>query len=156
MFGSADRCYKFTARFLDKIAAKICTTLKCDVTKYEFNIYRIAHFKTSILLKIEQYASTNKYVTRTFINRYADFSICRQLLTRRHYENELSKHGGSLVFESNLNPADLKYLHIKNLFLKDILYTWCYLNYDKNPQEINAQILWNNSHVRNQSKPFVF
>ena len=72
------------------------------------------------------------------------------------YENELSKHGGSLVFESNLNPADLKYLHIKNLFLKDILYTWCYLNYDKNPQEIKAQILWNNSHVRNQSKPFVF
>ena len=75
MRGSADRCYKFTVRFLDKIAAKIGTTPKCDAAKYKFNIYRIAHFQRSTLLKFEQNASTNKHVTREFINRYVDFSV---------------------------------------------------------------------------------
>ena len=76
MHGSADRCYKFTVRFLDKIAAKIGATLKCDADN-KFDIYRIAHFKTSILLKFEQNASesTKKHVTRTFIIRYVDFSV---------------------------------------------------------------------------------
>ena len=62
MLGNADRCYKFTVRFLDKIEAKIGTTLNATQQNIKVNFYRIAHFKTSILLKFEQNASTNKHV----------------------------------------------------------------------------------------------
>ena len=65
------------------------------------------------------------------------------------YVKDLSKYGGLLLFQSNLAPADIKSLNIRNSFLNDILYSWCSLNYDYEPKVINSQILWNNSHIKN-------
>ena len=50
------------------------------------------------------------------------------------YVKELSRYGGLLLFQSNFAPADIKLQNIKNEFLKDILYSWCSLNYVKEPK----------------------
>ena len=71
------------------------------------------------------------------------------------YIKDLSRYGG-LLFQSNFAPADIKSLNMKNSFLKDILYSWCSLNYEKEPKDINSQILWNNSRIRNLNKPLDF
>ena len=69
---------------------------------------------------------------------------------------DLSKYGGLLLFQSNLAPADIKSLNIRNSFLNDILHSWCSLNYDKEPNDINSQILWNNSQIKNVNEPLAF
>ena len=67
MLGSAGRCYKFTVRFLDKIAPKICTTLKCDATKYKFNI---SYDQDCEIKRMHFFDKLNKYrKNKTDINR---------------------------------------------------------------------------------------
>ena len=46
---------------------------------------------------------------------------------------------------SNLAPADIKTLKIRNTFWKAILNSWSLLNYNKDPKNIGSHILWNNS-----------
>ena len=72
------------------------------------------------------------------------------------YVHELDKYGGFLFFKCNLRADDLKLLKIKNTFFKDVLYSWCLLNFDKNPINIGTQLLWNNSFIKHQSKRIVF
>ena len=50
------------------------------------------------------------------------------------YVHELDKYGGLLFFKCNLRADDLKLLKIKNTFFKDVLNSWCLLNFDKNPK----------------------
>ena len=72
------------------------------------------------------------------------------------YMHEMSKFGGLLFFKCNFSVDDIKSLKIKNTFLKDVLYSWCLLNHDKDPKNINSQLLWNNSFIKHQSTPIVF
>ena len=72
------------------------------------------------------------------------------------YVHELDKYGGFLFFKCSLRADDLKLLKIKNTFFKDVLYSWCLLNFDKNPKHFGTQLLWNNSFIKHQSKPIVF
>ena len=64
---------------------------------------------------------------------------------------------GLLLFQSNFAPADTKKnSFIRNTFCKDILCRWCSLNYDKEPNDIDSQILWNNSHIKSHNKHLAF
>lgn len=47
-------------------------------------------------------------------------------------------------------------LKITSTFLKEILIAWSKINYDKDPQHIKTQILWNNSHIKNNNDTMVF
>ena len=64
------------------------------------------------------------------------------------YFHELEKYGGLLFFICNLRADDLKLLKIHNMFFKDVLYSWFQLNFDKNPEDIGTQLLWNNSFIK--------
>ena len=61
----------------------------------------------------------------------------------------------ALFFKCNI-LVDIKSLKIKNTFLKDVLYSWCLLNHDKDPKNIDSQLLWNNSFIKHQSTPIAF
>ena len=54
------------------------------------------------------------------------------------YMHEMSKFGGLLFFKCNFSVDDIKSLKIKNTFLKDVLYSWCLLNHDKDPKMLTA------------------
>ena len=103
------------------------------------------------MVDLNQYLNS---INITWIKRLADKESTGAW--KLFYVKDLSRYGGLLLFQSNFAPADIKSLNIKNSFLKDILYSWCSLNYEKEPKDINSQILWNNSHIRNLNKPLAF
>ena len=71
------------------------------------------------------------------------------------YLHELNKYGGMVFFKCNFAAEDVKLLDINNIFLKDVLYSWCTLNFDKNPENIGTQLIWNNSFIKHQLKPII-
>jgi exonuclease III len=72
------------------------------------------------------------------------------------YENILKKCGGNLIFECNLDTPDIKNISKNNFFLKDVLLAWRSVikcsQLDKNHKEMH--IIWNNSDIRIDNKPF--
>ena len=68
----------------------------------------------------------------------------------------LKKIGGTLLFKCNLNKADILKLNIKNVFLQDTLLAWSNLIYEKQPKQLLNQVLWNNTHIRNDNKLLIF
>ena len=58
-------------------------------------------------------------------------------------------------FKCNFAAEDVKLLDINNTFLIDVLYSWCTLNFDKNPENIGTQLIWNNSFIKHQLKPII-
>ena len=103
------------------------------------------------MVDLNQYLNS---INITWVKRFADKENTGAW--KLFYVKDLSKNGGLLLFQSNLAPADIKSLNIRNSFLNDILYSWCSLNYDNEPKDINSQILWNNSHIKNVNKPLAF
>ena len=71
-------------------------------------------------------------------------SIWKQLMNKI-----LQKFGGIVLFKCNMNTSDVKKLRIDNVFLKDIILAWSNLNYEKEPKNLHKQVLWNNTHIKN-------
>ena len=60
-----------------------------------------------------------------------------------------TKMHNTLFWECNISPQDVQFFQIKNNFWKDVLWSWCDINFKTpEPQEIGHQILWYNSHIK--------
>ena len=68
------------------------------------------------------------------------------------YLNHLEKCGGEFIFECNISIKDLNNnLKIESVFLLDILKSWSCINYSNSVENIKKQIVWNNSHIKNDN-----
>ena len=73
------------------------------------------------------------------------------------YLKQIDKFGGKLIFECNLNLKDLiKSFKIDSGFLSDILQSWCTLNFNENIDNIKKEVIWNNSHIKNNNKTILY
>ena len=59
----------------------------------------------------------------------------------------------SNIWRCNLAPQDARKLKFTNSFWKDVLVAWCEYNYYQE-KRVENQVLWYNSQVRIQGKPF--
>ena len=64
------------------------------------------------------------------------------------YSEKLSKYGGKLIFECNIDQSDIKNIFPKTGFLQDIILAWNEINTNKKPVHIGKEILWNNSFLK--------
>ena len=68
----------------------------------------------------------------------------------------LKRHGGNLVFSSNLKRQDVPLLNLTDPFLTEIVEYWSTLNYrDENLDFFSTQI-WQNSLIRIENGPFFY
>ena len=68
------------------------------------------------------------------------------------YLKQLDRFGGKLIFECNISIKDLdNKKKIESRFLLDILQSWSCINYSDVVEDINKQILWNNSYIKNNN-----
>ena len=75
---------------------------------------------------------------------------------KRIYYNKLNKHGGNLIFESNLTEKDAKCLFNKSIFLQDIIIAWQKVAHeDLKPIKPNT-VIWNNSNIRSGNSPLFY
>ena len=65
---------------------------------------------------------------------------------------------GELIWRCNLDPKDATKVFSEKNFWVDILKAWCELNFKKEVTqgEIENQIIWLNSHIKREGKPFVW
>ena len=69
------------------------------------------------------------------------------------YIDKLEKNGGNLIFESNTCEKDFyEVQHKGSKFLSDIVQSWSTIHFNNNPDNINNQILWNNSFIKKDNK----
>ena len=72
------------------------------------------------------------------------------------YETMLNKYGKQLICKCNLNAKDTDKLEIKSRFLKDILLAWSNVNFWDDISNIGKEIIWNNTNIKSNIKPFFF
>ena len=58
------------------------------------------------------------------------------------------------IWRANLKPQDVEAVGIKHAFWKDVLKSWCEFNYWRN-FTLENQMIWYNSRIRVENKPFV-
>ena len=68
----------------------------------------------------------------------------------------LQKHGGKIVFLSNLKPQDVPQLNLRDPFLREILEHWTSLNYRKEILDFNSMGIWHNSLIRIDNRPIFY
>jgi len=68
----------------------------------------------------------------------------------------LNKYGKQFIFKSNLNTKDTEMLGIKSKFLKDLLAAWSSVNFKEDITNFGKEIIWNNTNIKSNSKPFMF
>ena len=66
----------------------------------------------------------------------------------------LNKYGQQFIFKCNLDAKDTEKLDIKSRFLKDILLAWSNVNFKDVISNIGKEILWNNTNIKSNIKPF--
>jgi len=67
-----------------------------------------------------------------------------------------NKYGKQFIFKSNLNTKDTEMLDIKSKFLKDVLAAWSSVNFKEDFTNFGKEIIWNNTNIKSNSKPFMF
>jgi len=72
------------------------------------------------------------------------------------YETMLNKYGKQLIIKCNQNAKDTEQLEIKSRFLKDILLAWSNVNFKDDIFNIGKEIIWNNTNIKSNIKPFIF
>ena len=71
------------------------------------------------------------------------------------YKKMLSQVGGDFFFHCNYHYLDVQKHFPSQNFFRDILESWCKLNY-KEDYHVTEQILWNNYKIKHLSKPIVY
>ncbi len=64
------------------------------------------------------------------------------------YNVELNKYGGDLIFKCNLSKNDANNIITKYTFLKQIVMSWCKINYKHDQDIISNEIIWHNSKLK--------
>jgi len=70
------------------------------------------------------------------------------------YEAMLNRYGQQFIFKCNLNTKDTENLKINSRFLKYILLAWSFVNFRNDITNIDKEIIWNNSNIKSNIKPF--
>ena len=73
---------------------------------------------------------------------------------KRIYYNKLNKHGGNLIFESNLTEKDC--LFNKSIFLQDIIIAWQKVAHEDLKPITPKTVIWNNSNIRSGNSPLFY
>jgi len=68
----------------------------------------------------------------------------------------LNKYGKQFIFKGHLNNKDTETLEIKSRFLKDVLVAWSYANFKDEITNFGKEIIWNNTNIKSNAKPFMF
>ena len=78
------------------------------------------------------------------------------ILTKLAYYHINAKIRNTLLWECNLRPEDVRFLNCKNAFWNDVVYSWASVNYCDpiEIKEIATRILWYNSNIRRNGRPF--
>ena len=96
--------------------------------------------------------SFNQSLKMKWIKGYLDDDY--QAKWKSFFNYYLERHGGNLVFSSNLKRQDVPLLNLTDPFLTEIVEYWSTLNYrDKNLDFFSTQI-WHNSLIR--IEPFFY
>ena len=65
-----------------------------------------------------------------------------------HYNKTLSKHGYD-IFKCNISKTDANKLNFNHTFLKNIISSWCSINYTtESMNNLPKEIIWNNSNIK--------
>lgn len=64
------------------------------------------------------------------------------------YNSELNKFGGTNIWKYNTNVNDASNFQLNFTFLKQILTSWCKINYNKTVKNLAKEFLWNNSNLK--------
>ncbi len=67
------------------------------------------------------------------------------------YIEQLKTFGGTFIFECNIKYEDANNIH-KHKFINSILTAWSKINFTESNVIISKQVLWNNSHIKNEAK----
>ena len=70
------------------------------------------------------------------------------------YLEIMEKIGGEFFFSCNCHFSNINHL-ILNKFLRDVLISWCKINYSE-PNSFKTEILWNNSKIVDRKIPFMY
>ena len=72
------------------------------------------------------------------------------------YNSILNKYGGKLVFESDIDQADVKRMLKKNNFISEIIQSWQFLkNKDTTPPQ-HKTVVWNNSSIKQNNTTLIY
>ena len=72
------------------------------------------------------------------------------------YNSILNKYGGKLVFESDIDQADVKRMFKNNIFLSEIIQSWQFLkNKDTTPPQ-HKTVVWNNSSIKQNNTTLIY
>ena len=117
--------------------------------------------KRNIIINNYEYGGLKMLDIEKFMNSLKSSWIKRLLNDKNNgkwkifYNDKLTKFGGKLIFESNLNEKDVKTLIPKTGFLQDIILAWSKINFDSSEKKnIGKELLWNNSFIKNGGRPF--
>ena len=97
-------------------------------------------------LKMIEIQSFNQSLKMKWVKGYLDDD--NQVKWKSFFNYYLERHGGNLVFSSNLKWQDVPLLNLTDSFLTEIIEYWSTLNYrDENLDFFSTQI-WHNSLIR--------
>ena len=96
-------------------------------------------------LKMLDIKTFNSSLKSIWIKKYLDIKNTGKW---NFFDFYLAKHGGKILFAGNLNLDDLRYLNIKEDFLKEVLHIWAEINFQNIPKDFEEIPLWHNSLIR--------
>ena len=116
---------------------------------------KIAKIKHNILIQtIDNIRNILHTAKASWVKRLVDDknkSSCNTL-----YNSILNKYGGKLVFESDIDQADVKRMFKNNIFLSEIIQSWQFLkNKDTTPPQ-HKTVLWNNSSIKQNNTTLIY
>ena len=105
-------------------------------------------------LKMLDIKTFNSSLKSIWIKKYLDIKNTGKW--ELFFDFYLAKHGGKNLFAGNLNLEDLRYLNIKEVFLKEVLRIWAEINFQNTPKDFEEVPLWHNSLIRIGKMPVFF
>ena len=68
----------------------------------------------------------------------------------------LCNHAATAIFSDNLKPEDVETLKIEDPFTKELIESWCRLDFNHNPPSFSRMSICYNSLIRINGKPFFY
>ena len=97
-------------------------------------------------LKMLDIKTFNSSLKSIWIKKYLDIKNTGKW--KLFFDFYLAKHSGKKLFAGNLNLEDVRYLNIKEDFLKEVLHIWAEINFQNTPKDFEEIPLWHNSLIR--------
>ena len=105
-------------------------------------------------LKMIDIQSFNQSLKMKWVKGYLDDD--NQAKWKFFVNHYLERHGGNLVFSSNLKRQDVPLLNLTDPFLAEIVEYWSTLNYRDENLDFFSTEIWHNSLIRIKNRPFFY